>query len=100
MLPTNFVITNTQIIIYKMRIVLENHIIKDIITTLSQFGEVNYRMTTDGVEFYRANKLFGKLYNEQLYLLYKTDQLIQLLPEDMNNLQLILSIAYLIAGVG
>jgi len=100
MLPTNFVITNTQIIIYKMRIVLENNIIKDIITTLSQFGEVNYRMTTDGVEFYRANKLFGKLYNEQLHLLYKTDQLTQLLPEDMNNLQLILSVAYLIAGVG
>jgi TfoX/Sxy family transcriptional regulator of competence genes len=49
-----------------MRGVLENNIIKDIITTLSQFGEVNYRMTTDGVEFYRANKLFGKLYNEQL----------------------------------
>lgn len=56
-------------------------------------------MTTDGVEFYRADKLFGKLYNEQLYLLYKTDQLTQVLPEDMNNLQLILSIAYLIAGV-
>lgn len=57
-------------------------------------------MTTDGAEFYRADKLFGKLYNEQLYLLYKTDQLTQVLPEDMNNLQLILSIAYLIAGVG
>ena len=36
MLPTNFVITNTQIIIYQMRIVLENNIIKDIIKTLSQ----------------------------------------------------------------
>jgi len=84
MLPTNFIITNTQIIIYKMRIVLENNIIKDIITTLSQFGEVNYRITTDGAE---------------LYLLYKTDQLTQVLPEDMNNLQLILSVAYLIAGV-
>ena len=82
-----------------MRGVLENNIIKDIIKTLLQFGEVNYRMTTDGVEFYRADKLFGKLYNEQLYLLYKTDQLTQVLPEDMNNLQLILSIAYLIAGV-
>jgi TfoX/Sxy family transcriptional regulator of competence genes len=68
MLPTNFVITNTQIIIYKMRIVLENNIIKDIIKTLSQFGEVNYRMTINGVEFYRSGKLFGKLYNEQLYL--------------------------------
>jgi hypothetical protein len=78
----------------------QNNIIKDIIKTLSQFGEVNYRMTTDGAEFYRADKLFGKLYNEQLYLLYKTDQLTQVLPEDMNNLQLILSIAYLIAGVG
>ena len=75
MLPTNFVITNTQIIIYQMRIVLENNIIKDIIKTLSQFGEVNYRMTINGVEFYRSGKLFGKLYNEQLYLLYKTDQL-------------------------
>ena len=83
-----------------MRDVLENNIIKDIITTLSQFVEVNYRITTDSVEFYRNNKLFGKLYNEQLYLLYKTDQLTQVLPEDMNNLQLILSIAYLIAGVG
>jgi hypothetical protein len=100
MLPTNFVITNTQIIIYQMRIVLENNIIKDIIKTLSQFGEVNYRMTINGVKFYRSGKLFGKLYNEQLYLLYKTDQLTQVLPEDMNNLQLILSIAYLIAGVG
>ena len=99
MLPTNFVITNTQIIIYEMRIVLENNIIKDIIKTLSQFGEVNYRMTTDGVEFYRDDKLFGKLYTEQLYLLYKTDQLTPVLPEDMNNLQLILSISYLIAGV-
>ena len=98
MLPTNFVITNAQIIIYKMRIVLENNIIKDIIITLSQFGEVNYRMTINGVEFYRSGKLFGKLYNEQLYLLYKTDQLT--LPEDMSNLQLILSVAYLIAGVG
>ena len=71
MLPTNFVITNTQIIIYQMRIVLENNIIKDIIKTLSQFGEVNYRMTINGVKFYRSGKLFGKLYNEQLYLLYK-----------------------------
>ena len=51
MLPTNFVITNTQIIIYQMRIVLENNIIKDIIKTLSQFGEVNYRMTINGVKF-------------------------------------------------
>ena len=41
-----------------------------------------------------------QLYNEQLYLLYKTDQLTQVLPEDMSNLQLILSVAYLIAGVG
>jgi hypothetical protein len=95
MLPTNFVITNTQIIVYKMRIVLENNIIKDIINTLSQFGEVNYRMTINGVEFYRSGKLFGKLYNEQLYLLYKTDQLTQVVPEDMSNLQLILSVAYL-----
>ena len=60
-----------------MRGVLENNIIKDIINTLSQFGEVNYRMTTAGVEFYRADKLFGKLYTAQLYLLYKTDQLTQ-----------------------
>lgn len=79
---------------------MENSIIKNIILTLSQFGEVNYGMNTDGVELYRADKLFGKLYNEQLYLLYKTDQLTQVLPEDMNNLQLILSVAYLIAGVG
>ena len=50
-------------------------------------------------KWYLSSYKFGKLYNEQLYLLYKTDQLTQVLPEDMNNLQLILSIAYLIAGV-
>ena len=83
-----------------MRDVLENNIIKDIITTLSQFGEVNYRITTDSVEFYRNNKLFGKLYNEQLYLLYKADYLTLVSLKDKNNLRLILSIAYLIAGVG
>jgi TfoX/Sxy family transcriptional regulator of competence genes len=82
-----------------MRIVLENNIIKDIIKTLSQFGQVNYRMITDGVEFYRAGKLFGKLYNEQLYLLYKADYLTEVSLKDKNNLQLILGIAYLIAGV-
>ena len=79
---------------------MENNIIKDIITTLSQFGQVNYRMIKDGVEFYRAGKLFGKLYNEQLYLLYKADYLTEVSLKDKNNLQLILSIAYLIAGVG
>lgn len=36
--------------------VMENNIIKEIITTLSQFGQVNYRIITDGVEFYRAGK--------------------------------------------
>jgi hypothetical protein len=56
-------------------------------------------MSKDGVEFYRAGKLFGKLYNDQLYLLYNTDQLTQVSLEDMNNLQLVLSISYLIAGV-
>ena len=79
---------------------MENNIIKDIIRTLSQFGQVNYRMITDGVEFYRAGKLFGELYNEQLYLLYKADYLTEVSLKDRNNLQLILSIAYLIAGVG
>ena len=83
-----------------MRGVLENNIIKDIITTLSQFGKVNYRITTDSVEFYRNNKLFGKLYNEQLYLLYKDDYLSPVSLKDKNNLRLILNIAYLIAGVG
>ncbi len=49
---------------------MKGNIIKEIITTLSQFGQVHYRMSKDGVEFYRAGKLFGKLYNDQLYLLY------------------------------
>ena len=49
-----------------MSIVLENNIIKEIITTLSQIGQVEYRITTDGVTFYRADKLFGKLYNVML----------------------------------
>jgi len=74
---------------------LKGNIIKEIITPLSQFGQVHYRMSKDGVEFYRA----GKLYNDQLYLLYNTDQLTQVSLEDMNNLQLVLSISYLIAGV-
>ncbi len=78
---------------------MKGNIIKEIITTLSQFGQVYYRMSKDGVEFYRAGKLFGKLYNDQLYLLYNTDQLTQVSLEDMNNLQLVLSISYLIAGV-
>ncbi len=63
---------------------MENNIIKEIITTLSRFRKVNYRMITDSAEFYKA----GKLYNEQLYLLYKTDQLTQVSLEDMNNLKL------------
>ena len=74
---------------------MENNIIKEIIKTLLQFGQVNYRIITDGVEFYRA----GKLYNEQLYLLYKADYLTEVSLKDKNNLQLILGIAYLIAGV-
>lgn len=78
---------------------MKGNIIKEIITTLSQFGQVHYRMSKDGVKFYRAGKLFGKLYNDQLYLLYNTDQLTQVSLEDMNNLQLVLSISYLIAGV-
>ena len=67
--------------------VMENNIIKEIIKTLSQFGQVNYRIITDGVEFYRA----GKLYN--------ADYLTEVSLKDKNNLQLILGIAYLIAGV-
>jgi len=35
-----------------------------------------------------------------LYLLYKADYLTEVSLKDRNNLQLILSIAYLIAGVG
>ena len=59
----------------EMRVVLESNLIKDIIATLSRIGQVQYRMTKNGVELYRSDKLFGKLYNEHLYLLYKADQL-------------------------
>jgi hypothetical protein len=49
----------------EMRIVVESNLIKEIIATLSQIGQVQYRMTKNGVELYRSDKLFGKLYNEQ-----------------------------------
>ena len=81
-----------------MRIVLESNLIKEIIATLSQMGQVQYRMTKNGVELYRSDKLFGKLYNEHLYLLYKTDQLSEVPQQDMGNLQVILKSSYLSAG--
>jgi TfoX/Sxy family transcriptional regulator of competence genes len=82
----------------EMRIVLESNLIKEIIATLSQIGQVQYRMTKDGVELYRSDKLFGKLYNEHLYLLYKADQLSEVSQQDMGNLQVILKSSYLSAG--
>ena len=82
----------------EMRIVLESNLIKEIIATLSQIGQVQYRMTKNGVELYRSDKLFGKLYNEHLYLLYKTDQLSEAPQQDMGNLQVILKSSYLSAG--
>ena len=81
-----------------MRIILESNLIKEIIATLSQIGQVQYRMTKNGVELYRSDKLFGKLYNEHLYLLYKTDQLSEVPQQDMGNLQVILKSSYLSAG--
>ena len=82
----------------EMRIVLESNLIKEIIATLSQMGQVQYRMTKNDVELYRSDKLFGKLYNEHLYLLYKADQLSEVLQQDMGNLQVILKSSYLSAG--
>ena len=81
-----------------MRIVLESNLIKEIIATLSQMGQVQYRMTKNGVELYRSDKLFGKLYNEHLYLLYKTDQLSEVPQQDMGNLQVMIKSSYLSAG--
>ena len=82
----------------EMRVVLESNLIKEIIATLSQMGQVQYRMNKNGVELYRSDKLFGKLYNEHLYLLYKADQLSEVLQQDMGNLQVILKSSYLSAG--
>jgi len=82
----------------EMRIVLENNLIKEIIATLSQMGQVQYRMTKNGVELYRSDKLFGKLYNEHLYLLYKTDQLTEVSEQDLGKLQVILKSSYITAG--
>ena len=82
----------------EMSIVLESNLIKEIIATLSQMGQVQYRITKNGVELYRSDKLFGKLYNEHLYLLYKTDQLSEVPQQDMGNLQVILKSSYLSAG--
>ena len=79
----------------EMRIVLESNIIKEII---AQMGQVQYRMTKNGVELYRSDKLFGKLYNEHLYLLYKTDQLTEVSEQDMGNLQVMLKSSYITAG--
>lgn len=81
-----------------MRGVLENNLIKEIIATLSRIGQVHYRMTKNGVELYRSDKLFGKLYNEHLYLLYKTDQLTEVSEQDIGKLQVMLKSSYLIAG--
>ena len=82
----------------EMRIVVESNLIKEIIATLSQIGQVQYRMTKNGVELYRSDKLFGKLYNEHLYLLYKTDQLTEVSEQDIGKLQVMLKSSYLIAG--
>ena len=82
----------------EMRIILENNLIKDIIATLSRIGQVQYRMTKNSVELYRSDKLFGKLYNEHLYLLYKTDQLTEVSEQDIGKLQVMLKSSYLIAG--
>ena len=82
----------------EMRGVLENNLIKEIIATLSRIGQVHYRMTKNGVELYRSDKLFGKLYNEHLYLLYKTDQLTEVSEQDIGKLQVMLKSSYLIAG--
>ena len=81
-----------------MRGVLENNLIKEIIATLSRIGQVHYRMTKNGVELYRSDKLFGKLYNEHLYLLYKTDQLTEVSEQDIGKLQVMLKSSYLSAG--
>ena len=81
-----------------MRIVVESNLIKEFIATLSQMGQVQYRMNKNGVELYRSDKLFGKLYNEHLYLLYKTDQLTEVSEQDMGNLQVMLKISYITAG--
>jgi TfoX/Sxy family transcriptional regulator of competence genes len=82
----------------EMRIILESNLIKEIIATLSQIGQVQYRMTKDGVELYRSDRLFGKLYNEHLYLLYKTDQLTEVSEQDIGKLQVMLKSSYLTAG--
>ena len=83
----------------EMRIVLESNLIKEIIATLSQMGQVQYRMNKNGVELYRSDKLFGKLYNEHLYLLYKTDhQLSEVPQQDMGKLEVILKSLYITAG--
>ena len=82
----------------EMRIVLKSNLIKEIIATLSQMGQVQYRMTKNGVELYRSDKLFGKLYNEHLYLLYKTDQLTEVSEQDIGKLQVMLKSSYLSAG--
>ena len=82
----------------EMRIVLESNLIKEIIATLSQMGQVQYRMTKNGVELYRSDKLFGKLYNEHLYLLYKTDQLTEVSEQDIGKLQVMIKSSYITAG--
>ena len=81
-----------------MRIVVESNLIKEIIATLSQMGQVQYRMNKNGVELYRSDKLFGKLYNEHLYLLYKADQLTEVFEQDMGKLQVILKSSYITSG--
>ena len=79
-----------------MKIILENSIIKKFIRTLSQIGPIEHRMTTNGIEFYKRDNLFGKLSNEQLYLLYKTSQLTEVSEQDIEKLQVILKDSYLI----
>ena len=54
----------------EMRIVLESNLIKEIIATLSQMGQVQYRMTKNGVELYRLIKqqFFCKFTFHLLYI--------------------------------
>jgi hypothetical protein len=46
----------------------------------------------------RQNRLFGKLYNEHLYLLYKANQLTEVSEQDLGNLQVMLKSSYITAG--
>jgi|TARA_B110000261_G_C13021141_1_gene332163 hypothetical protein len=56
-----------------------NHfIVNRIIRVLSSIGQVEYRIGTQMVEFYKNNVLFGKIENGIVYLLNALGQLKQL----------------------